>query len=231
MSRLPRRGRISIHAPLTGSDSHLLHCLRNLLISIHAPLTGSDFQLDVMITTFYYFNPRSPYGERRAFSKRPNSSCRFQSTLPLRGATSLRFLIVVAFSFQSTLPLRGATRSSRTLYRRIPISIHAPLTGSDRVLFSDCRDHIQFQSTLPLRGATRKDDRLPFGPKFQSTLPLRGATICPNLWMHPARFQSTLPLRGATAWMRRPSMRLINFNPRSPYGERPVMDYGIKPPY
>ena len=33
---------ISIHAPLTGSDLHMLHCLDIGAISIHAPLTGSD---------------------------------------------------------------------------------------------------------------------------------------------------------------------------------------------
>ena len=33
---------ISIHAPLTGSDRHLLFPGRVLFISIHAPLTGSD---------------------------------------------------------------------------------------------------------------------------------------------------------------------------------------------
>ena len=33
------------------------------------------------------FNPRSPYGERQAESQGQKQSHRFQSTLPLRGAT------------------------------------------------------------------------------------------------------------------------------------------------
>ena len=56
-----------------------------------------------------------------------------------------------------------------------------------------------FQSTLPLRGATRDRPRLPAVPRFQSTLPLRGATRAGRL----------------------PDMGYGDFNPRSPYGERP----------
>ena len=80
------------------------------------------------------------------------------------------------------------------------ISIHAPLTGSD--------------------GA---DDNLFVGwDRFQSTLPLRGATASMplKLW-HYNEFQSTLPLRGATAKSGDLDSLAEDFNPRSPYGERP----------
>ena len=55
------------------------------------------------------FNPRSPYGERRATSAPAESTAKFQSTLPLRGAT--------CFSLRPDA--------------QVWISIHAPLTGSD----------------------------------------------------------------------------------------------------
>ena len=35
-----------------------------LQISIHAPLTGSDSLYIAAVDTKLYFNPRSPYGER-----------------------------------------------------------------------------------------------------------------------------------------------------------------------
>ena len=41
----------------------------------------------------------------------------FQSTLPLRGATSTPDIVRIAYPFQSTLPLRGATRRRSTSWR------------------------------------------------------------------------------------------------------------------
>ena len=55
----------------------------------------------------------------------------FQSTLPVRGATSGAFAVVIVLVFQSTLPVRGATAKPGTDQRTS-----------------------QFQSTLPVRGAT-----------------------------------------------------------------------------
>ena len=58
---------------------------------------------------------------------------RFQSTLPLRGATLTGDRTdTIADRFQSTLPLRGATMYLRYVGALHFISIHAPLTGSDK---------------------------------------------------------------------------------------------------
>ena len=78
-------------------------------ISIHAPLTGSDGCIPQEKAIGYYFNPRSPYGERRHAT----------------------FYLCQTFEFQSTLPLRGATASLICENAEVAISIHAPLTGSD----------------------------------------------------------------------------------------------------
>ena len=56
---------------------------------------------------------------------------------------------------------------------------------------------------------------------FQSTLPLRGATHTSHHPCWDAKFQSTLPLRGATGGKMGLTPPHRNFNPRSPYGERP----------
>ena len=123
-------------------------------ISIHAPLAGSDVMACSSASTLLDFNPRSPCGER----------------LPWIPFLSLMI------RFQSTLPLRGATTPSYRPGKAPMISIHAPLAGSDEkggefdgilTYFnprSPCGERLdnhvrhiktmQFQSTLPLRGAT-----------------------------------------------------------------------------
>ena len=56
-----------------------------------------------------YFNPRSPRGERPAAAQALLNAAIFQSTLPSRGATTLK----------------------KPDYDTFVISIHAPLAGSD----------------------------------------------------------------------------------------------------
>ena len=57
--------KISIHAPLTGSDLFPPFGGLEQMISIHAPLTGSDWNHPAGHRWWKYFNPRSPYGERQ----------------------------------------------------------------------------------------------------------------------------------------------------------------------
>ena len=59
--------------------------------------------------TVLYFNPRSPWGERHPYGMADDEDIRFQSTLPVGGATSLRSICAGNFF----------------------ISIHAPRGGSD----------------------------------------------------------------------------------------------------
>ena len=168
---------ISIHAPLTGSDQNVGSQEFPTWISIHAPLTGSDERHAAYRPRSLYFNPRSPYGERH------------QCIMIL-----LRNPI-----FQSTLPLRGATVRSFGLDSTKPISIHAPLTGSD-----------QYDETSNARGG------------ISIHAPLTGSDRCPGLliifWTHfnPRSPYGERPLDALNARLNG------DFNPRSPYGERPV---------
>ena len=58
------------------------------MISIHAPRTGSDQTCSQHpLSLLPYFNPRSPHGERHQHQRGHKRYCRFQSTLPARGAT------------------------------------------------------------------------------------------------------------------------------------------------
>ena len=123
-------------------------------ISIHAPLTGSDRLSEIIVARVK----------------------KFQSTLPLRGATTDHSTACKRDRFQSTLPLRGATSMGLDEPRYFGISIHAPLTGSDR------RPIIRQKATCHFNPRSPYGERQfpPFfvsrGRRFQSTLPLRGAT-------------------------------------------------------
>ena len=59
---------ISIHAPRTGSDGITPPFGQAPFISIHAPRTGSDNRTSFGDSPIWYFNPRSPHGERPAAS-------------------------------------------------------------------------------------------------------------------------------------------------------------------
>ena len=156
MSDLCSKLNISIHAPLTGSDDQVTFDDLMQQISIHAPLTGSDKGKVPRNREVRYFNPRSPYGERRIWSRSSSTSSSFQSTLPLRGATPRPRRLAGATPYFNPRSPYGERRG-----------LHALLLGG-----------VEFQSTLPLRGATLL---LPLTAArssiFQSTLPLRGATL------------------------------------------------------
>ena len=99
--------------------------------------------------------------------------------------------------FQSTLPVWGATFS---------------------LLLYFCS--FIFQSTLPVWGATSYSGNYERALQFQSTLPVWGATLLRQVRRQPDAFQSTLPVWGATAFHVAFFALDIDFNPRSPCGER-----------
>ena len=55
-----RRSLISIHAPLTGSDMFYVFCFQFQPISIHAPLTGSDHDLTIPINSVSTISIHAP---------------------------------------------------------------------------------------------------------------------------------------------------------------------------
>ena len=123
---------ISIHAPRVGSDVVLGAAARRYRISIHAPRVGSDEHT----------------------SKQQQTNPRFQSTLPVWGATLSGVLALWLVRFQSTLPVWGATANRGVLPTLGAISIHAPRVGSDSTPARKSPAQQIFQSTLPVWGAT-----------------------------------------------------------------------------
>ena len=125
---------ISIHAPLTGSDETSFLISVVLLISIHAPLTGSDGRPVGKVIAPYVFQSTLPSQGATLESVRSNTSFKFQSTLPSQGATDAptsHFFAIRNFNPRS--PHRER-RIRAAVLDAIHISIHAPLTGSDRRL-------------------------------------------------------------------------------------------------
>ena len=123
--------------------------------------------------------------------------------------------------FQSTLPIRRATTSVSESLLVILISIHAPHTESDQKWLHKYKQFFKFQSTLPIRRATKSFGSVRLIRIFQSTLPIRRATFncvfrvsIQKISIHAphtesdalifgstlpsAKFQSTLPIRRAT---------------------------------
>ena len=145
---------ISIHAPRGGSDIQNKISSAISKISIHAPRGGSDHRCLLHRHKHSDFNPRSPWGERRARPQGQSYNTIFQSTLPVGGATTCWMM----------LPMPSM------------ISIHAPRGGSDPVYIPAHRRQQDFNPRSPWgerRAIPGFDDRVAI---FQSTLPVGGAT-------------------------------------------------------
>ena len=100
----------------------------------------------------------------------------FQSTLPVRGATTYRYRVYASRRFQSTLPVRGATRALVRVSNQVRISIHAPREGSDSVSATSATG-TPISIHAPREGSDQlENQRYNAGIEFQSTLPVRGAT-------------------------------------------------------
>ena len=123
---------ISIHAPHTGGDRRPEGTCGQLIISIHAPHTGGDGLPPA----------------RRGWVK----------------------------AFQSTPPIRGATTGETKDRAAIIISIHAPHTGGDARPKTLKALLINFNPRPPYGGRPSISVKALSSRKFQSSPPIRGAT-------------------------------------------------------
>ena len=123
-------------------------------ISIHAPHAGSDRRPERFPAWRSHFNPRSPCGERlRQIESRPihvdfnpRSPCGERQPGGQGNQRALRF--------QSTLPMRGATfRPGRFSPGPFDFNPRSPCGERPR-FWARIFTHVAFQSTLPMRGAT-----------------------------------------------------------------------------
>ena len=171
-------------------------------------------------------------------------SYKFQSTLPVRGATTGeggKPSKTCDFNPRSPCGERPPQASTTT---PLPvISIHAPRAGSDTNDRRGLMPRQQFQSTLPVRGATvflrggapvvtisihaprAGSDRLtycalPSARNFNPRSPCGERPPGGDAGYLFVKFQSTLPVRGATIFGDAIKPCHEHFNPRSPCGER-----------
>ena len=79
---------ISIHASLAGSDEGCRLRAERCATSIHAPHTGSDATDDEKAVLPFYFNPRSPHGERCGSRCGTGIGCDISIHAPLTGSDS-----------------------------------------------------------------------------------------------------------------------------------------------
>ena len=176
-----RRGAISTHAPRTGSDPMVVTAPHPARFQPTLPARGATATTRRERSEIWYFNPRSPHGERRYqvtcsrcsayFNPRsPHGERRqrrhvygresaFQPTLPARGATANGWTHAGYFKISTHAPRTGSDGEVSDLGIVHVISTHAPRTGSDAMLGNMCRESTLFQPTLPARGATYRGQR------------------------------------------------------------------------
>ena len=162
--------------PVRGATAPEPDRLQSGGISIHAPRAGCDGEDHRTDGDHRHFNPRTPCGVRQ----RARDPCPGRGDFNPRTPCGVRPLACCVFledpAFQSTHPVRGATslwlgrrRQSKHFNPRTPCGVRP----SRRVSLSQPS---RFQSTHPVRGATVHCLSCAKLHTFQSTHPVRGAT-------------------------------------------------------
>ncbi len=109
-----------------------------------------------------------------------------------QGASITRLL------FQSTLPARGATKVKYDALKEDFISIHAPREGSDTD-FTPATGVIGISIHAPREGSDADGIVSIVPPPISIHAPREGSDLLAKLWvLNKGEFQSTLPARGAT---------------------------------
>ena len=151
----------------------------------------------------------------------------FQSTLPARGATIPHVSPQLGQEISIHAPREGSDSPFAVPSRYHTISIHAPREGSDLRWTLSNRLFSQFQSTLPARGATQGFLFFPTPRPISIHAPREGSDFSKDASkIDEIDFNPRSP-RGE----RQMSVALLflqfDFNPRSPRGERPVEYAGL----
>ena len=192
---------ISTHAPRTGSDlAQRLHGRVAGDISTHAPRTGSDADMPTKTIENSLISTHAPRtGSDAVFPDARTLGRRISTHAPRTGSDTM---------FGATMP------SPRDFNPRSP-------HGERQVQIPIITNRTRFQPTLPARGATPRLVPRPEQLCISTHAPRTGSDAPPMTSVSPPSvFQPTLPARGATRRADSYIICTINFNPRSPHGER-----------
>ena len=148
---------------------------------------------------YCYFNPRSPHGERRDPLPSENRTITISTHAPRTGSDANNFLQQTLQSISTHAPRTGSDRKTYNCDYSCSISTHAPRTGSDTATMYNFDPSIFISTHAPRTGSDYVD----------------------VIYTYTAdQFQPTLPARGATQMQRASITIFSDFNPRSPCGER-----------
>ena len=167
-----------------------------------------------------YFNPRSPCGERPSGCRNSCNTNDFNPRSPCGERRRHIYRGIRIPGFQSTLPMRGATTPRSLPAMTFVISIHAPHAGSDDRTSKNYSNRQNFNPRSPCGERLPAGFNIPPSQLFQSTLPMRGATISRVCLAVYTLISIHAPHAGSDST---PTLSLSidrNFNPRSPCGER-----------
>ena len=219
--------------------------MQPIFISIHAPRAGCDAGVLAVCTERDNFNPRTPCGVRRAPTAAPSPARRyFNPRTPCGVRPHSRQNQAKRSKFQSTHPVRGATtylfwQKKKIIY----ISIHAPRAGCDkhacpvagiggyfnprtpcgvRLVAASC---LAEQSTISIHAPRagcddRGTNRAKALYQFQSTHPVRGATFHKGFFAFKVLISIHAPRAGCDFWRYHRQAIHKYFNPRTPCGVR-----------
>ena len=123
-------------------------------ISIHAPHAGRDQDGAGGERCPEDFNPRAPCGARRSSPATRTGTAHFNPRAPCGARRCSSGIFLIRELFQSTRPMRGATsRSFRRKDRALYFNPRAPCGARQPCILQGCCATL-FQSTRPMRGAT-----------------------------------------------------------------------------
>ena len=171
----------------------------------------------------FYFNPRSPCGERPNLSETDRKTVEFQSTLPMRGATA--DFIVAHPTSRDFNPRSPCGERQREFCKNLQAANFNPRSPcGERLLGAAQRVRVErFQSTLPMRGATNMQITIKALNLISIHAPHAGSDSRVRLLSRfLADFNPRSPC-GERLVLACSFLRAVNFNPRSPCGERPLI--------
>ncbi len=231
--------------PARGTTKLFCHSLCALNISIHVPREGNDWTCRPIGARIENFNPRSPRGERPSNYYIHNLQELFQSTFPARGTTCITAISIFYPKYFNPRSPRGERHLDGQLeFEGVKFQSTFPARGTTpeedkRILKS------KFQSTFPARGTTDEPPPAlqqhgyfnPRSPRGERPKVLFADSVSASISIHVPREGNDLvsaeptppqdisihvPREGNDTRMPATIGCFINFNPRSPRGERRI---------